>query len=58
MADFYFKVYLDVIVSVPNIIGNDNDDDDNCSHAYDKLEKALKLMDETEGIILEDVEII
>ena len=56
MADFYFKVYLDVIVSVPNIIGNDNDDD-NFSYAYDKLEQVLKQMDETEGISLEDVEI-
>ena len=53
MADFYFKVYLDVIVSIPE----DIEDYDNCSHAYDKLEKALKLMDETEGISLEDVEI-
>ena len=52
MADFYFKVYLDVIVSVPNIIGNDNDDD-NFSYAYDKLEQVLKQMDETEGIGVE-----
>ena len=54
MADFYFKVYLDVTVSVPE----DIEDYDNCSHAYDKLEQVLKLMDETEGISLEDVEIM
>ena len=53
MADFYFKVYLDVTVSVPE----DIEDYDNCSHAYDKLEQVLKQMDETEGISLEDVEI-
>jgi hypothetical protein len=54
MADFYFKVYLDVIVSVPE----DIEDYDNCSHAYDKLEQALNLMGETEGISLEDMEIM
>ena len=54
MSDFYFKVYLDVIVSIPE----DIEDYDNCSHAYDKLEQVLKQMDETEGIILEDVEIM
>ena len=51
MADFYFKVYLDVIVSVPE----DIEDYDNYSYAYDKLEQVLKQMDETEGISLEDV---
>lgn len=55
MSDFYFKVYLDVVVSVPHIM-DDNDCGDS-SLAYNKLEQALKLMDETEGITLEDVEI-
>ena len=53
MSEVYFKVYLDIFVEVPD----DVEDDDEFSYAYDKLEQALKQMDETEGIALEDVEI-
>jgi len=44
---------LDIYIDVPD----DIEEDDKFSYANDKLEQALKLMDETEGISLEDVEI-
>lgn len=53
MSDFYFKVYLDVFVEVPDSF----DEDERYDFANDKLEQALKQMDETEGVTLEDVEI-
>ena len=53
MAEVYFKVWLDACIDVPD----DIEDNDEFSYAYNKLEQTLKLMDETEGISLEDVEI-
>ena len=53
MADFYFKAYLDICIEVNEDIA----EEDEFSFAYNKLEQALKLMDKTEGITLEDVEI-